>query len=55
MKLLKEYIANIPKVLKELKQDPSKVITVVLGLVKVLFNGNLFWFRYFYTLVRLSY
>jgi len=31
MKLLKEYIANIPKVLKELKQDPSKAITVVLG------------------------
>ena len=29
--LMKEYISNLPKVLQDLKKDPSKIITVVLG------------------------
>jgi len=31
MKLLKEYIANLPKVLHNLKLEPTKIVTVVLG------------------------
>lgn len=31
MKILREYLANLSKILQDLKQDTSKVVTVVLG------------------------